>query len=318
MQLLSYQPGEPIPDFDSTTLASQQADEHLCTSGGEARCSLWWNTVPETPGEKLGVIGHFQAASPEAAEFVLEGAKKRLTEKGCTLGVGPMDGNTWRRYRVLTERGEEPAFFMEPDNPDWWASAFVNSGFAPLATYSSSLVRDLRRQDPRVARVMTRLQKQGVIIRNVDLSRFEEELHRIYEVSVVSFPNNFLYTEISEESFMGQYLPYCDKIAADLVFIAEQAGRPVGYLFAIPDYAEAMRGQKIQTVIGKTLAILPGRCFGGLGVVLVNELHQRAADLGYSRLIHALQHEENQVQNLSSFYAEKMRRYVLYSCRISQ
>ena len=34
--------------------------------------------------------------------------------------VGPLDGSTWRRYRLVTERGVEPPFFMEPDNPDDW------------------------------------------------------------------------------------------------------------------------------------------------------------------------------------------------------
>lgn len=316
MKLLTYRPGEPLPDFDTSTLISQHADEHLCTSEAEVRCSLWWKTVPELTGERLGVIGHFQAQSEVAANFLLKRAKNRLREQGCTLAVGPMDGNTWRRYRVLTERGEEPSFFMEPDNPDWWAGAFFRSGFTPLATYSSSLVTDLHRQDPRTVRAMTRLQKHGVQIRHVDLTRFEEDLQKIYEVSVVSFPNNFLYTKISKEDFLGQYLPFRDKIRADLVFIAEEAGRPVGYLFATPDYAEALRGESIRTIIGKTLAILPARRYGGLGVVLTNLLHQKAAELGYSRLIHALQHEENQVQNMSGFFGKKMRRYVLFSCRL--
>lgn len=320
MNLHSYQPGEAIPDFDASVIVSQNADEHLCFDGDATagRCSLWWNTVPEMPGERLGIIGHFEAVSREAGECLLEGAKSRLSSAGCTMAVGPMDGNTWRRYRVLTERGEDPPFFMEPDNPEWWAPAFASSGFTPLATYSSSLVKDLRRRDLRNDRAVTRLQKEAIQFRNVNLSCFEEDLRGIYEVSLVSFPNNFLYTPISERAFMGQYLPYRDKIVADLVFLAEDAGRPVGYLFAVPDYAEAMRGQAIKTVIGKTLAILPGRRYGGLGVVLTGMLHQRAADLGYSRLIHALQNEENQVQNLSGFYGEKMRRYVLFSCQLRQ
>ncbi|MEX1117485.1 MAG: hypothetical protein WEB60_01700 [Terrimicrobiaceae bacterium] len=313
MKLLTYRPDESLPDFDATTLISQQADEHLRIDDGESMCSLWWQVVPEMAGERLGIIGHFQASSPDAAMFLLEGAKQRLREKSCTLAVGPMDGNTWRRYRVLTGRGGEPPFFMEPDNPDWWAAAFTDTGFRPLATYSSSLVTDLTRQDPRAERAMTRLQSRGVSIRNVDLSRFEEDLQKIYAVSVVSFPRNFLYTKISEEAFLQQYLPFREKIRAELVFLAEEAGRPVGYIFATPDYAEAVRGRAIRTVIGKTLAILPGRQYGGLGVVLTNLLHRKAAELGYSRLIHALQHEENQVQNMSDFFGEKMRRYVLFA-----
>ena len=243
MKLLRFLPGDEIPGFDSSLLRAQKANEHLSTNQGDARCSLWWDVVPNLKGERLGVVGHFQAGSPEAASFVLEQAAGRLREKGCTLAVGPMDGNTWRRYRVLTERGAEPSFFMEPDNPDFWPAAFKAARFAPLARYSSSLVTDLSRRDPRVDRTLERLLREGVRIRNLELDRFEEDLRRIYQVSVISFTGNYLYTELPERAFLGQYLPYKGKIVPELVLLAEHEGRPVGYLFAIPDYAAALRGQ---------------------------------------------------------------------------
>jgi predicted N-acetyltransferase YhbS len=112
-------------------------------------------------------------------------------------------------------------------------------------------------------------------------------------------------------------MPYKEKIRPELVFLAECEGEPVGYLFAIPDYAEALRGEPVGTVIGKTLAVLPGRRFGGLGAVLTDLLHEQALAMGFSRVIHALQHEENdRVRNMSGFFGDVMRRYVLYSRRL--
>lgn len=315
MNILHFRPGDEIPNFDERLLSSQKADMHLSAADGSARCSLWWKTVPPFPGEKLGVIGHFQADHPEAGASILREAVLRLRDQACTLAVGPMDGNTWRRYRVLTERGEEPSFFMEPDNPDWWAQSFEQAGFSPLATYSSSLVEDLAKRDPRAQRAHERLVKEGIQIRHLDQDQFEADLRRIYEVSVVSFTGNYLYTEVSEDAFLAQYLPYKDKIRPELVYLAEDKGRPVGYLFAIPDYAEAQRGVRLRTVIGKTLAVLPGRRYGGLGVVLAGLLHESASSLGFERLIHALQHEGNGVRNMSEFFGRVMRRYTLYSRR---
>lgn len=280
---------------------------------GSARCSLWWDIVPAYPGEKLGVIGHFQALSASSGQTILKHASQRLRELNLTLAVGPMDGNTWRRYRVLTHRGSEPPFFMEPDNPDLWPEAFASAGFDPLATYSSLLVTDLTRRDPRSARTLDRLKRDGITIRQLDPDRFEDDLRRIYQVSIVSFSENYLYTELSESAFLSQYIPYKEKIRPELVLIAEHAGQPVGYLFAIPDYAEALRGEPVKTVVGKTLAILPGRRYGGLGVVLADILHERSHSLGFTRLIHALQHESNKVRNMSDFFGSVMRRYTLYS-----
>ncbi len=318
MNILRFLPGEAISGFDSAALAAQQADEHLCAGDGSARCSLWWTVVPPATNERLGVIGHFQAASREAGAEILENALRRMREQNRTLAVGPLDGNTWRRYRVLTERGPEPPFFMEPDNPDWWRSAFEDAGFSPLAVYSSSLVSDLTRSDPRAGRALERLQAEGVTIRSLDPAHFEEDLRRIYEISVESFTGNYLYTPLPEAAFLALYLPYRDKIRPELVLLAEHEGRPAGFLFAVPDYAEAMRGEPIRTVVGKTLAVRPGRRFGGLGLVLVEKLHERAQGLGFRRVIHALQHEENHhVRRMSGFFGEVMRRYTVYSRRLA-
>lgn len=317
MNTTCFPPGSVIPDFDAKLLLHQQADEHWVAGDGEARCSLWWKTVPTLPGETLGVTGHFAARSAEAGHAVLEQAATRLREVGCSLAVGPMDGNTWRRYRLVTERGDEPPFFMEPDNPDDWPAIFTGAGFETLALYSSSLVEDLSRRDSRAERARERLARNGVTIRTLDPGRYEEDLRRIYEVSVRSFVHNFLYTELPAEAFLAQYRAYREKIRPELVLLAEAGGEPVGFLFALPDFCEAQRGALIRTVIGKTLAVLPGKAYGGLGVVLTDRLHEEARRLGYERLIHALQYEGNNVRNMSEFFGRVMRRYTLYARRLT-
>jgi GNAT superfamily N-acetyltransferase len=313
MKILHFTPQDSIPGFDAALLSAQQADEHLATEDAKARCSLWWNHVPVVSGETLGAIGHFQAEHTEPGIAVLAEALEHLQKRGCTLAVGPMNGNTWRTYRLVTECGPEPTFFMEPRNPDFYQQILEAAGFAPLAEYTSSLVTDLSRRDDRSARTLKRLRGNGITIRNLDPQNFEADLRRIFDVSVQSFTGNYLYTELSEPAFLAQYIPYRDKIVPDLVFLAEHEGKPVGYLFALPDYAEAMRGEPIRTVIGKTLAVLPGRLCGGLGMVLTGMLHERAEALGYARLIHALQHQSNKVRNMSDFFGSVMRRYTLYS-----
>ena len=217
----------------------------------------------------------------------------------------------------MIERGLEPAFFMEPDHPDIWPAVFESAGFFPAARYSSSLVDDLSRGDPRVGRVRERMDRAGVRIRDIDPLRIEEDLRMIYQVSIVSFAGNYLYTAMSEEVFLEQYLPFKDKIRPEMVLIAERDGQAVGYLFGIPDYAEAFRGLPVRTVIAKTLAILPGRQFGGLGLLLTAMLHERAQGLGYSRVIHALEHEGKHVGNMSEYFGKIMRRYALYSRRLA-
>lgn len=283
-----------------------------------ARCSLWWTHTPELPEKRVGVVGHFAATDPAGAGELLVRAGNELKSHGCNLAIGPMDGNTWHRYRLLTERGSEPSFFLEPDNPDDWPGFFTNAGFVPLATYFSALNEDLTIEDSRIPRTLERLECSGVKLRPVNLDRFVEELRLIYEVSRVSFQSNFLYTPITEAEFLSQYEPLRPHLRPELVMLAEHAGQPVGFVFGIPDLAQAKRGQAITTVVLKTVAVLPSRTYAGLGNVLVAACQQQARALGFRRAIHALMHESNNSLNLSGHYAKPFRRYTLYSRSLGQ
>jgi hypothetical protein len=204
------------------------ADAHWVAGDDAARCSLWWTNVPSLPGQRLGVIGHYAAKDDAAAARLLAHACRELAARGCTLAVGPMDGNTWRRYRLVTERGDEPAFFLEPDNPAAWPGQFASQGFTSLAQYYSALNTDLTRQDERVGERWRYLALLGITIRAFDMGRFEEELRAIYRVSVVAFTQNFLYTPTSETEFLAQYQKVRPYLRPELILMAEQEGRLLG------------------------------------------------------------------------------------------
>lgn len=285
-------------------------------AGGAAAALLWWKQVPLLPGEKLGVIGGFQAADEGAAKEVLAQALAILRAQGCTLAVGPMDGNTWRRYRLVTEAGDEPPFFLEPANPPQWSGWWQAAGFGPLAQYFSAATDDLEPRDPRLADVAARVREAGIVLRPLDQSQFEVELDRIYDVSVVSFQENYLYTPLPRADFVGQYRAVRTLVRPELVCLAERVGKTVGYMFAVPDQAQMQRGEPVTNVIMKTIAVLP-ECGGmGLGGLMFAEVHAAARRLGFKRAIHALMHETNQSRNLSAHYARTIRRYTLFARRL--
>jgi GNAT superfamily N-acetyltransferase len=308
-------PTDPL-SLDPKVLARDAPDAHWTLSGNRgalrARCSLWWTRTPGLPGHRVGIIGHYAAGDAAAADLLLRRACLELAGHGCSVAVGPMDGSTWRRYRLLTERGGEPVFFLEPDNPDDWPDHFLAAGFRPVAHYISAVNRDLSQEDPRLGHIAKRLTAQGIRIRPVDPRRIEDDLRRIYAVSAVSFRDNFLYTPIAEAEFLAHYRPILPALRPELVLLAEIADQPVGFIFAVPDLKQAERGLSIDTVILKTLAILPERAHAGLGNLLLAVCQRRARELGYVRAIHALMHERNASRNLSRHSAHPMRRYALF------
>jgi GNAT superfamily N-acetyltransferase len=278
-----------------------------------ARCALWWHETPPYEEQRLGLIGHYFARDSAAGMQLLAFACAQLAALGCTLAVGPMDGTTWQRYRFITERGTEPTFFMEPDNPDDWPGHFGACGFAPLAHYFSAVNTDLAVEDPRLPAIENGLAAQGIVLRTLDPRRFDEELHSIYELSTQSFAANRLYSPISELDFVAQYRAVQPHVRPELVHLAERNGELRGFFFCIPDLLEKQRGQDITTVIAKSLAVHPAEQGNGLGTLLMAHCHRAAHRLGYRRVIHALMHETNHSRKISDRSARMFRRYTLFA-----
>ncbi|MEI8195740.1 MAG: N-acetyltransferase, partial [Phycisphaerae bacterium] len=263
------------------------------------RCSIWGHSIPAPGPEVAGVVGHFAGADVSTGTALLAAACQALYQRGCRMVIGPMDGNTWRSYRLVTTRGVEPPFFLEPTNPEYYPEIFASAGFTPLAHYYSALADDLNHRDPRLVPVERRLTEAGVTIRALDIAHFSAEAERIYELSRIAFTHNFLYTPVPREEFLAQYAALSGSLRPELCRLAEHDGQLVGYVFAIPDLLQARLGNAIDTVIVKTVAVRPGRLYAGLGSYLVEQVQPIDPTLGYRRAIHALMHETNKSRNLS-------------------
>jgi GNAT superfamily N-acetyltransferase len=313
---------DPIIESRSVTLVSpgdrelHAPDRHLVlVQHGEAvaRCSCWWTAAPLLTGQRLGVIGHYAAADAASGRALLTHACGVLSSAGCTAAAGPLDGSTWRNYRFVVDRGSEPPFFLEPDNPDDWPSHWVDAGFAPLAHYTSAMNSDLAIDDPRTGACVARLGDAGIRIRPFDAARPDDELRRIYRLSVAAFSGSFLNRPIAEAEFLARNRTVVPFVRPGLVLVAEREGDLVGYIFALPDMSQAARGEPVLTVIIKTVAVSPDLAGQGLGSVLVDRVQQRAREMGFTRAIHALMHETNVSRQISSRYGRTIRRYALYS-----
>jgi GNAT superfamily N-acetyltransferase len=223
-----------------------------------------------------------------------------------------MDGNTWRRYRFVVERGTEPPFFLEPDNPDEFVGHFTSCGFAPLANYTSALADDLSSDATDLSAPERRLKDGGIAVSHLDMARADETLKRIFHLSLDSFRGNFLYTPLEEDEFLEQNRRVLPAVVPELVLLAERDGELVGFLFGVPDVLQQQRGVRLDTLIVKTVAVASSAANAGIGGALVALVHARARALGFTRAIHALMHEQNTSQRISRHYARTIRRYTLY------
>jgi GNAT superfamily N-acetyltransferase len=304
----------------AAAVAQQQPDVSWVAWAAEgqavARASLWWTHAPPYAAACVGCIGHYAATHAEGAVTLLKAACAQLAAAGCTLAVGPLDGNTFRAYRLVTQRSLHdlslPPFFLEPDTPADWPAHWRAAGFTPFAEYVSARAV-LTGPDPRLDAAQWRLDAHGITVRSLRLEDFDRELQRLYPVVMAAFAHAPLFAPITEAEFLAQYAPLRAYVQPELVALAEQGAELVGFLLAVPDLAQAQRGQAVDTVVLKTLAVLPGVGGVGLGTHLAAFVHTRAHALGYRYAIHALMHEANRSRHISEFNAVPFRGYTLFA-----
>lgn len=302
------------PAFDAKRLERDVPDKHLQLLEGDqllARASVWFDGPRFDQGERVGLVGHYSASSLGAGKKMLEAACDLLRESGCARVIGPMDGNTWKSYRLVSAMGSEAPFLLELRNPLEWNHHFLEAGFEVLTTYHSTLGLNPE-PDSRMPRVRKRFAANRITTRAANPANLEAELEAIYNLALESFSQNFLYSPISREDFLELYRPVLAKLPPGFTRIAEHDGRTVGFAFAVPD----MLRPQPDTLILKTVGIRHARVYAGLGALLADEMHDLARSAGMTRVIHALIHDGNVSGKTSAKTGSVMRRYALYSTKL--
>jgi GNAT superfamily N-acetyltransferase len=289
-------------------------------------------TLRNEKGEPYGMLGFFEALDEAGAvEQLFREAIGWLRETGAGPVVGPMDGDTWHRYRLNVGPFDDPPFLSEPYNPPYYPRLWEGNGFAVLERYYS------KRIDP--ALVVAHLEDKrreahaaGYRLRPLDPSRFRQELRILYRLSREIFARNLLYTEIPEEEFFALYAGTKSLIDPELIWFARAPdGSDAGFLFAFPDRfraVAAMRGQRgplamlryllnrrTDTVNFKTLGVLPGHRRSGVAGALFHQGHKKALEKGYRNANHCLFREGNPSGDLDGGAGRLLREYHLYEHR---
>jgi len=259
-----------------------------------------YRDAPSFEGQRTAALGGFMCETPASGVKLIREAMQELKSAGFGTVLGPMDGNTWAKHRLVVESDGRAPFLMELQNPAHYVEAFEQSGLKIVSRYLSAVrpAQSLHSDTP---------PPPGLHLRKLNMSRAEDELARIHAVSLEAFASNTFYQPIALEHFLASYRSILPMIDPELVLLAEdEAGALKAFLFAAPDFAE---GPKPKAVILKTYA---SRAKGG-GSMLANEFHERAQARGFTEVIHALMHENNLSATHSGKHASRVfRRYALW------
>ena len=280
-------------------------------------CSLWWRETPVVGGRPVGAIGHLALTDGDTAAALLRHAAARLEAAGRHLAVAPLDGTTWRRYRLVTETSARPSFLMEPATPTDWQHHLAAAGFGPLFRYWSGIDGDLNASDERAEAWGNSLADRGLAIRPFALDRFDRELAGIHDLTLEAFAHAALFRPLGRDPFVARYRRLMPLMRPEFTLIAEADGQAAGYLLAYPDLDQARRGETVDTLVLKTIAVRRGRRFAGLGRYLAHRVRRSAAAAGYRNVIHALMRDGGVSAAWSRRRGGVLRRYAICARRLA-
>lgn len=283
-----------------------------------ATATCYFENTPKVNGKNIGCVGEFTCKSEEYGIQIIKKCEEILKSKNVELIVAPMNGNTWKKYRTMKYTNGEDLFLLENVNPIEHNSIFLKTGFKERYTYTSTkgLLKNAYKSKA-IDIVKKRLKEKNINIRKFDKENYIEDLKKIYSVSKQSFYRNPLYTPINEQEFIEQYEQYINMIDDDLVLIAEDGKRAVGFIFVIPDYNEKKQGKELKTIVVKTVAVLPEYGSLALGNVLLGEIAEIAIKKDYEQWICAFMYSNNTSQKMAKRNkTELIREYALYNKQI--
>jgi ribosomal protein S18 acetylase RimI-like enzyme len=199
----------------------------------------------EKLGEKISGFGFFEAL-PEnepAVDRLFAEAIAWARERGAKRVWGPMNGHLMYGFGCLDDRFEETptlgvAYGRREYPGHWW-----RQGFKKAPSFYSYRV-DLEAPTTRAAvEAATTNERLGEItIRPADLREWRREVAIFADLHNQAFETNWGDTPISQAEMWE--LMGLARFTADpaLFLIAEMAGRPVGFVFCLPDLNPILHG----------------------------------------------------------------------------
>lgn len=278
------------------------------------RAGLYHNPQLTYQHQKAVCAGNYECMNDtECANTLLQQVVKDAAKLGAKFLIGPMNGSTWDDYRFSTHH-QHPNFLLEPYHQLYYNDQFVQFGFRPIANYISNIDHSLVHDHPSVLKTEKELMAKGIVIRSIDMGNYEAELKKLYPFICSSFQTNFLYTQVSEESFVSKYKEAAAIIDPEFVLIAEDQHKEIiGFIFCYHD----LLNTNPKTIVVKTVTRNPANEWKGLGHVMGNRVIRAAAQRGFRAAIHAFVIKEGTSTGLSNtFSGNSYKNYVLYGMEI--
>lgn len=233
---------------------------------------------------------------------------KTAQDNGISVLKGPVNGSIWHQYRCVKESDGSAFFKAEPFTDTYYYDFLTSNKPASEVLYYSASREPfkivLRMIDKTALEKMESFGFSITETKNITL----QELSTIANISKIVFGSSWGYTELNEKEFMQLYSS--EKLSAHLnsLYLLYKDNEIVGFC--------STSSEDENTLICKTIAVLPQYQGMGLGNALAYQVHVDAEKAGFKKMIYALIREGNNIKNFPKEEAVIFRRYAAFEFNI--
>ncbi|KSB91232.1 dATP pyrophosphohydrolase [Caulobacter vibrioides] len=198
-------------------------------------------TPQKTPGRLDGHFGLI-AAEDDAEVFaaLLLTAEAWLRERGRTHVMGPFNLSINEEVGLLVDGFDTPPMVMMGHDPAYAGGRVEQQGYAKakdVYAYYAPMHVDL---PPAVRRRAERPPAEGVVLRQLDMSRYDEEVVTLTDILNDAWKDNWGFTPTTEAETAQLAKALKAVIDKRLTWFAEIDGEAAGFLVFLPNVNEAI------------------------------------------------------------------------------
>lgn len=251
--------------------------------------------------EKRGIFGFFESVDdPRVAAALFDAARQWWRERGMTAVRGPINPSLNYECGLLIDGFDSPPTFMMTYNPPFYPRLIEACGFQKCQDMYAfwGHVNMLQQLDKKLQFIIDEAKRRfNVRLRNLDRSRFEEDVRMFLDIYNRSLVGTWGFTPLSEAEIAHASAGLRHLIVPELTAAAEVDGKMVAAVFGLLDYNPRIKKidgrlfpfgffrllwnkRAIPRVRLVSTNVVPEYQKWGLGLVLMNKLLPDALAFG--------------------------------------
>ena len=193
-------------------------------------------------GEPVGHFGMIAAEDDQAVfDALLRTAEGWLAGHGIRHVSGPFNLSANESLGVLVDGFDTPPMLMMGHDAPHVAARLEAQGYRKEKDLLAYLYDTATELPPGIRRMIDRPLPTGLVIRPLDLSRYQEEVRTVSDLFNDAWAENWGFVPLREAETAQLAKQLRLLLNEKLIWFAEFAGRPIGFIVALPNLNEAIR-----------------------------------------------------------------------------